>query len=138
MSKQKVLGIIQIPKIKLKEPIVEGVEKSNLKAGIGTYRNASAGRTRQLCHGRPQELCVEEVFRRLDELKEGDEVTILTQSETLRYSVTGSSWWNPMMYRSWRAAWTRALFQITCTPMYVHSHRLIVAAELVERVPRES
>jgi sortase A len=140
MSKQKVLGIIQIPKIKLKEPIVEGVEKSNLKAGIGhipgTPLPGEPGNCAMAGH---RNYAWKKFFRRLDELKEGDEVTILTQSETLRYSVTGKLVVEPDDVSVLAGSMDQSIISmITCTPMYVHSHRLIVTAELVERVPRES
>lgn len=140
MSKQKVLGIIQIPKIKVKDPMVEGVKKSNLSAGIGhipgTPLPGEPGNCAMAGH---RNYTWKKFFRRLDELAAGDEITILTQNETLKYTVTGKLVVEPDDVSVLEGTNDRSVITlITCTPMYLHTHRLIVTAELVERVPRES
>ncbi|HEY8348685.1 MAG TPA: class D sortase [Clostridiales bacterium] len=139
LSNQRVLGIIQIPKIKVKDPIVEGVEKSNLKAGIGHVPGTPLpGQPGNCALAGHRNYALKKLFRRLDELENGDEVIIITKTETLRYTVTGKVVVEPDDVSVLQGSKDKSIISmITCTPMYVHSHRLVVFAELVERVPRE-
>ena len=139
LSNQKVLGIIQIPKIKVKDPIVEGVEKSNLKAGIGHVPGTPLpGQPGNCALAGHRNYALKKLFRRLDELKNGDEVTIITKTETLKYIVTGKVVVEPDDVSVLEGSEDKSIISmITCTPMYVHSHRLVVFAELAERIPRE-
>ena len=139
LSNQKVLGIIQIPKIKVKDPIVEGVGKSNLRAGIGhipgTPLPGQAGNCALAGH---RNYALKKLFRRLDELDTGDEVTIITKNEILKYTVTGKVVVEPEDVSVLKSNVDENIISlITCTPHYVHSHRLVVTAELVERAARE-
>lgn len=139
LSEQRVLGIIQIPKIKVKEPIVEGVEKSNLRAGIGHIPGTPLpGQPGNCALAGHRNFAFKKLFRRLDELENGDEVVILTKAEMLRYTVTGKVVVEPDDVSVLQGSDDRSMISmITCTPMYIHSHRLVVFGELVERVPRE-
>jgi len=139
LSKQRVLGIIQIPKIKVKEPIVEGVEKSNLRAGIGHIPGTPLpGQPGNCALAGHRNFALKKLFRRLDELENGDEVVILTKAEMLRYTVTGKVVVEPDDVSVLQGSDDRSIISmITCTPMYIHSHRLVVFGELVERIPRE-
>lgn len=139
LANQKVLGIIEIPKIKVKDPIVEGVEKSNLKAGIGHVPGTPLpGQPGNCALAGHRNYALKKLFRRLDELENGDEVIIITKTETLRYTVTGKVVVEPDDVSVLQGSKDKSIISmITCTPMYVHSHRLVVFAELVERVPRE-
>jgi sortase A len=139
LSNQKVLGIIQIPKIKVKDPIVEGVEKSNLSAGIGHIPGTPLpGQPGNCALAGHRNYTLKKLFRRLDELEAGDEVIIITKTETLKYTVTGKVVVEPDDVSVLAGSKNMNIISlITCTPMYVHSHRLIVTAELTERVPKE-
>lgn len=139
LSNQKVLGIIQIPKIKVKDPIVEGVKKSNLKAGIGHIPGTPLpGQPGNCALAGHRNYAWKKLFRRLDELEAGDEVTIITKTETLKYTVTGKVVVEPDDVSVLAGSKDQSIISmITCTPMYVHSHRLVVFAELAERVLRE-
>lgn len=139
ISEQKVLGVIQIAKIKLKEPIVEGVNKSNLRSGIGHVPGTAAlGQQGNCALAGHRNYTYKKFFRKLDELVPGDEITISTKKEDLIYTVTGKSVVTPEDVSVLRGSKDdNILTLITCTPVYVASHRLIVTAELTERVLRE-
>lgn len=139
LANQKVLGIIEIPKIKVKDPIVEGVEKSNLKAGIGHVPGTPLpGQPGNCALAGHRSYALKKFFRRLDELENGDEVIIMTKTETLKYTVTGQVVVEPDDMSVLQGSQDQNIVTlITCTPRYIHSHRLVVTAELVERELRE-
>ncbi len=139
LSGQKVLGIIQIKKIKVNEPIVAGVSKSNLQAGIGhipgTAMPGQAGNSALAGH---RNYAFKKLFSRLDELKAGDEVRITTKKEDLIYKVTETKVVTPDDVSVLKGSKDKSIITlVTCTPKYVASHRLIVTAELTGRVLRE-
>ncbi len=139
ISDQKVLGIIQIKKIKVKEPIVEGVSKANLRAGIGHIPGTAAlGQNGNCALAGHRNYAFKKFFRRLDELEAGDEIIITTKKEDLKYTVTGKIVVTPDDVSVLAGnSEDNIISLITCTPVYVASHRLIVTAELTDRVLRE-
>lgn len=139
-KEQKVLGIIQIKKIKLKEPIVEGVGKDNLHAGIGHIPGtAGLGGPGNCALAGHRNYAFKKFFRRLDELEAGDEVIISTKDEEFTYTVTGKSVVKPDDVSVLGGSMDKnVLTLITCTPVYVASHRLIVTAELTGSEVKES
>lgn len=139
LSGQKVLGIIQIKKIKVSEPIVAGVSKSNLRAGIGHIPGTAApGQSGNCALAGHRNYAFKKLFSRLDELKAGDEVRITTKKEDLTYKVTETKEVTPDDVSVLKGSKDRSIITlITCTPKYVASHRLIVTAELTGRVLRE-
>lgn len=139
LSTQKVLGVIQIKRIKVNEPIVEGVSKSNLRTGIGHVPGtAIPGQDGNCALAGHRNYAFKKLFSRLDELKAGDEVRITTKTEELTYRVTDSKVVAPDDVTVLKGSKDKNIITlITCTPKYVASHRLIVTAELTERVLRE-
>jgi sortase A len=139
LSGQKVLGVIQIKKIKVNEPIVEGVGKANLRAGIGHVPGTAVpGQAGNCALAGHRNYAFKKLFNRLDELVAGDEVRITTKKEELTYKVTGSKVVTPDDVSVLKGSKDKNIITlITCTPKYVASHRLIITAELTERVTRE-
>jgi sortase A len=130
--KQKVIGIIEIPKIKVKLPIVEGVKKENLRVGIGhipgTAQLGEVGNSALAGH---RSYALGHFFNRLDEVVVGDEITILTKKNSYIYKVYEKlvvlpedvSVINPVENKN-------IITLITCTPIRVATHRLIIHAIL--------
>lgn len=139
LAGQKVLGVIQIKKIKVNEPIVEGVSKSNLKVGIGHVPGTAApGQAGNCALAGHRNYAFKKLFSRLDELKAGDEIKITTKKEDLTYKVTDTKVVTPDDVSVLKGSKDKSVITlITCTPKYVDSHRLIVTAELTGRVLRE-
>lgn len=139
LSGQKVLGVIQIKKIKVNEPIVAGVSKANLRVGIGHVPGTAApGQDGNCALAGHRNYAFKKLFNRLDELKVGDEVRITTKKEELTYKVTDTKVVTPDDVSVLKGSKDKSIITlITCTPKYVASHRLIVTAELTERVLRE-
>ena len=74
------LGLIEIKKIKVNLPIVEGVESSNLKAGIGHIPgSAGLGQLGNSALAGHRSYTFGNFFNRLDELQIGDIITITTK-----------------------------------------------------------
>ncbi|MGI6669085.1 MAG: sortase [Acetivibrionales bacterium] len=138
-SKQTVIGIIQIKKIKVKSPIVEGVSDSNLNAGIGHIPGtAMPGEPGNCALAGHRSYTFGKFFNRLDKLETGDEIIISTRKEDLVYEVDKIHMVTPDDTSVLEGSKDEnAITLITCTPIYVASHRLIVKAGLKERVSRE-
>ena len=136
-SKQKVLGIIRIEKIKVNAPIVEGVKASNLKAGVGHIPGTAAlGEPGNSALAGHRSYTFGKFFNRLDELEPGDEILIITKKEELKYRVYKKLVVKPDDVSVLEGDKDRsAITLITCTPIYVASHRLIVRAVLEEKAP---
>lgn len=139
LAGQKVLGVIQIKKIKVNEPIVAGVSKSNLRTGIGHIPGTAAlGQAGNCALAGHRNYAFKKLFSRLDELKVGDVIRITTKKEDLTYKVIGTKVVTPGDVSVLKGSKDKSIITlITCTPKYVASHRLIVTAELTERVLRE-
>ena len=138
-SKQTVLGIIQIKKIKVKAPVVEGVKPSNLKAAVGHIPGTAAiGQPGNSALAGHRSYTFGKFFNRLDELVVGDEILISTKKEDLTYKVFKIHVVTPDDVSVLKGSKDDNIITlITCTPIYVASHRLIVVARLENRVLKE-
>lgn len=129
-SKFKTIGRIEIPKIDVNIPILEGTSKANLKVGaghltgtseLGSIGNAALAAHRSHTYGR--------MFNRLDEVEIGDKIKITTNDDSFEYTVYEILVVEPndisVLYRSREDS---VLTLITCTPLYTATHRLIVHA----------
>ena len=129
---QNVLGIIKIDKIKIKYPVVEGVKPGNISkaighvpgtAGLGQPGNCALAGHRNYTFGR--------FFNRLDEVKVGDSISITTKKAEFRYKVYEKFVVEPDDVSVLKEVKDdTVLTLITCTPIYVATHRLIVRARL--------
>lgn len=134
-ANQKVLGIIRIDKIDVNTPIVEGVSASNLKAGIGHIPGtAGLGNPGNSALAGHRSYTFGKFFNRLDELEIGDEIVITTKKEQLKYKVYEKLVVVPEDVSVIKGGKDENIVTlITCTPIYVASHRLIIHADLEER-----
>ena len=127
-------GILEIPVIELKMPLVQGADSYSLRAAAGWYpESAEMGEAgncvifghRMTGYGRH--------FNRLDELKAGDNIFLYhTNGDCFSYTVTGSEIIEPGILmdtlRDHNEGFSLTL--VTCTPTGVGSHRLMVYANL--------
>jgi sortase A len=133
---QTVLGIIKIDKIKIKYPIVEGVKLSNISraighvsgtAGLGQPGNCALAGHRNYTFGR--------YFNRLDEVKVGDIISITTKKAEFQYKVYEKLVVMPDDVSVLKGSKDdTVLTLITCTPIYVATHRLILHARLDKKI----
>jgi sortase A len=124
----ELLGRIEIPVIDAAMPIVQGASDENLKAAaalldgtspIGSIGNAAIAAHRSYTYGR--------FFNRLNEVNLGDEIIITTPDDVYTYVVYEIKVVEPtdisVLNRNSR---DRVVTLITCDPIYVASHRLII------------
>jgi sortase A len=126
----KAIGKIQIEKIGVDIPVLEGTSKSNLRLGAGHIKgttklggvgNAALAAHRSHAYGK--------MFNRLDELDVGDKILVETADGTYEYTVFKKLVVEPDdMSVLNRYDKDRVLTLITCTPLYTATHRLIVHA----------
>jgi len=124
------IGVIRIPKIGVDQAVVEGVGVEDLKKGPGHYpgtpmpgeagNSAIAGH--RTTYGAP--------FNRLDELKNGDSITVRTRAGTFRYEVSSSSVVSPNEVSVLDPTPDNRLTLTTCNPKYSAAQRLIIVANL--------
>lgn len=127
-------GVITIPSIDLKMPLVKGADNYSLRAAIGWYpESAEMGNAgncvifghRMKGYGRH--------FNRLDELKAGDEVNLYhVDGSKYTYTVTDTTIIEPeeLMTTLTEHNEGYTLTLVTCTPTGVGSHRLLVFGSL--------
>lgn len=129
-TKKDVLGILKIKKINLTLPILDGTTLLNMKSGaakikgttsIGQIGNTGIAAHRSYTYGRN--------FNRLDELEAGDEIQIVTANATYNYVVYEKLIVRPddlsVLNRNNK---DKILTLITCHPIRIATHRLIIHA----------
>lgn len=138
-AKQTVLGLIIIDKIKIKYPIVEGVREENLRVGIGHIPGtAGLGQPGNCALAGHRNYTFGRFFNRLDELEEGDKITISTKGADYRYIVYEKFVVKPDDVSVLKGSKDEHIITlITCTPIYIASHRLIVRARLESQTAAE-
>lgn len=130
--KQTVLGIIQIKKIKVNLPIVEGVKAENLRVGVGHMPGTAAlGSPGNCALAGHRNYSFGKFFNRLDELVVGDEILITTKEGELRYKITKKFVVKPDDVSILKGNKDENIITlITCTPIRIATHRLIIQASL--------
>jgi sortase A len=124
-------AVIDIPKIGLDEMVVEGVGVEELKKGVGHYPDTKMpGETgnaalagHRTTYGHP--------FNRIDELTNGDEITITTRVGTFHYAVMEKKVVTPESIEVLDNTPDNRLTLTTCHPKYSAESRLIVVAQLM-------
>jgi len=130
-----VMGAISIPAIDTALPIYHGTSDATLALGVGHLEatsfpvgGASTHAALSAHHGVPEA----RMFDRLGELTSGDRFTIDVFGRTLAYQVIGTQVVLPEDVAPLRIQPGRDLVTlITCTPLGVNTHRLLVTAERV-------
>lgn len=132
VQKLPIIGRIKIPKINVKMAILEDASEYHLNLGAarikGTSKFGTIGNVGIAGHrGRSYGL----MFNRLNELKIGDEIEILSAGKTYVYEVYKTHLVLPsdvtVLYKSKEHA---VLTLVTCDPVVNPTHRLIVHAVL--------
>lgn len=126
----KTIAIIEIGKIDLKLPILEGATTKNMKVGaahmtetaqLGEIGNAAVAAHRARTKGR--------LFNRLDEVEIGDKIDIRLRESTVVYRVTEIKIVEPTDLSVLNDKQNDAMLTlITCDPLVNPTHRLIVHA----------
>ncbi|MNO46250.1 Sortase family protein [compost metagenome] len=128
----KVIALIEIDKIDLKLPVLEGATKANMKHAaahmkettpLGEIGNAAIAAHRARTTGR--------LFNRLNEVVIGDTITVKTSDQVFNYEVYDISVVDPSDVSVLDGNnKDKILTLITCDPLVDPTHRLIVHAKL--------
>ncbi|MDO5572833.1 MAG: class D sortase [bacterium] len=128
----EVLGVLRISKIDLEEGIREGSSSNVISSALGHMEEtALPGQTGNCAIAGHRNYVFGRFFNRLDEMEPGDTVEIETLDGTYTYEVTESFVVEPedVSVLSQDASQSE-LTLITCTPLFVGSHRLIIRGVL--------
>lgn len=129
-------GVLTIPTIDLKLPILNGTTKVDLRYGAGWFiESAELGQPGNCLIFGHRMKAYGKLFNRLDEMKVGDTVDVADMETNLyTYTVVEISELEPkdVFKEVYKRMDGRYLSLITCTPVGVGSHRLIIWCEILD------
>ena len=139
MGGNGIMGYVEIPSIQVNLPIYHGTDSETLERGIGHLLGSSlpigGASTHSVLSGHSG-LAEQKMFTDLLQVKEGDVFYLHVLGETLAYQVVSLN--TVLPYDTSLLGITPdadLCTLITCTPLAVNTHRLIVTGE---RIPYES
>lgn len=125
------IGIMKIPKIDLKVAIGEGVDVNTLKYAVGHFPGTPyPGEKGNSAIAGHRSYTYNEYFNRLDEVVEGDQIIIKTKKGEFTYTVYEKLVVLPEEVSVLNNTKDAELTLITCTPIRVATHRLIIKAKI--------
>lgn len=127
------IGILNIPKINLEVPVIEGTADIRYAVGHVTGTGEAGKQDQNCCIAGHRNYLVGDFFRHLDKIHDGDVFTLKIKSDTYKYKVfkteivtpDKSEVMNPIKGKS-------VVTLITCHPEYSSKYRLIVYGELIK------
>lgn len=131
-SQPGMLGVIEIDKIGLKLPVLQGASMANLDIGAGLLEGtALPGNTGNSAIAAHRSRAYGKMFNRLDEIGRGDVVTVRDQGKTYQYEVYETLIVEPNDVSVLNGSNDeKTLTLITCTPIDTATHRLIIKAKM--------
>ena len=132
-----VAGILEIPSLDLSLPIYPDTEQKSLKKGCGHLKQSDypgSGREENCVLLGHSGLSYMRIFDSLGQLQMGAGISLTILSETYFYQVVDIVVCDPeeLCLYVGRSSDQKLLTLITCTPVGINSHRLIVRAERLE------
>jgi len=122
---------IRIPAIDVDAPIVQGDGWEQLKKGVAQrLGSADPGRNGNMVLSGHNDV-FGEVFRHLDRLNPGDEITLYTQQRAYTYIVTGWELVEPDQVDVMDPTPDATITLISCYPYLIDTERIIVKGQLV-------
>ena len=130
---ENIIGIMRIPKIDLEVPIGEGTDNKTLKYSVGHFTDTAMpgdnGNFSVIGH---RSYTFGEFFNRLDELEIGDAVKVEKDNTIFNYEIREKFVVEPEEVSVLNQTDYEEITLITCTPIRVATHRLIVKGMLVD------
>jgi sortase A len=131
-NKEGTIGIISIPKIELNVALSEGIDASTLKYAVGHFTGTPMpGNKGNFCVAGHRSYAYNEYFNRLDELGVGDKITVTTVNGEFTYEVYESKVVKPEETSVLNNTENSEITLVTCTPIRVATHRLIVKGRMI-------
>jgi sortase A len=131
------LGILVIPEIELKTPIVEGAGPENIRFAVGHLPSSSSIRDlgkkgQNFAIAGHRSYTFGQFFNRLDELNKGNEFILYAQNKVFTYKVIDKKIVNPSNIEVIYPIKGKSIVTlITCHPKNSDKQRLIIFGELV-------
>lgn len=136
-----VMGRVQIPAISVDLPIYHGTSDEALLAGAGHLQGTSLPVGGQDTHSvltAHRGLANARMFTDLDQVKEGDTFSVTTFGHTVTYKVIETKVVEPEDTESLRQEAGKDLVTlVTCTPLGINTHRILVTGTRVTPTPLE-
>lgn len=121
---------IQIPAINVDAPVVQGDGWEQLKKGVGqNIGSANPGKEGNVVLSAHNDI-FGEIFRDLDQLKAGDEVTLFTNQRSYTYVIVDSKVVEPTAVEVMGQTKQPSVTLISCYPYLVDDQRIVVIAQL--------
>jgi sortase A len=125
------IGIIKIPKIDLKVAVGEGIDNNTLKHAVGHFQGtAMPGEKGNFAVAGHRSYTYSQYFNRLDELNVGDDIIVKTKKGEFTYKVYEKKAVEPTEVSVLDKTKDATITLVTCTPIRVATHRLIVKGKL--------
>lgn len=135
----KAIGRIKIDRIKIDMPVAEGTSKYTLRVAVGHYSpSAPAGDPGNSIYLGHRMYTYGRHFNRLGEVVEGDIVTVESKTHRYTYEVDRISIIDPQdLFAAFNEQTNgdNRLILVTCHPVRIASHRLLVHGRLVDTAP---
>lgn len=133
-----ILGVLEIPKIKVSLPIYHGIDESVLQVAIGHIEGSSlpvGGDSVHTVISGHRGLPSAKLLTNLDQLREGDMFMLRVLNRTLTYEVDQIRIVEPDDLSDLKIETGRDYCTlVTCTPYGVNSHRLLVRGRRVQNM----
>ncbi|GLY07271.1 class E sortase [Actinoplanes sp. NBRC 101535] len=138
------VGVLYIPKFDMNWVVVDGVKPDDIRYAPGHYpETAKPGQIGNFSVAGHR---IRKIFWRLDELKPGDVIGVETRDNWYVYQVSGHQVVKPTAVEvvaavpnKPKAKATKAVLTLTtCNPKFNNYERLVVHADLVKTVPRDT
>lgn len=131
-NKLGTIGIIAIPKIDVNVALSEGIDTGILKYAVGHFTGTPMpGEKGNTCIAGHRSYTYNQYFNRLDELGIGDIIIVTTRAGEFKYEVYESKVVEPEEISVLDNTEGAEITLVTCTPIRVATHRLIVKGKLV-------
>ena len=130
----QIIGLLKISKISLEEAIREGSTDSVLSSALGHMEGtALPGEEGNCCIAGHRNYTFGKYFNRLNEMEIGDFIELETYDANYTYEINDIFVVEPTEVSVLDDIEGENLTLITCTPLFIGSHRLIIRANLIGR-----
>lgn len=125
---------IKIPAIGVDAPVVQGDGWEQLKSGVGQHiGTANPGENGNMVLSAHNDI-FGEIFRHLDKLQPGDEVTVFTNVRAYTYVIGETLIVDPLFVQVMEPTRDPTLTLISCYPYLINNQRIVVKATLIDNL----
>lgn len=129
-----VLAVVNIPKVDIRYPVVEGTTSSILKKSLGHFKGtALAGDVGNFCVAGHRNSSYAKYFNRLDEVNIGDEILVETRTNQYTYVVTKTFKIHESQSDVLDQTDEKKITLITCTNGFKPKYRIVVQGILKDK-----